>query len=220
MGTGNGKSILAPASSSVVDLLNSIADYSTLDDSMRTQSTVVSSARDHQYEQIDGGELMSKNNAPHGDLDEETESEHEYSRLGQSISEKPVSSHDYDLAETVENASESEGTGLPHPYENLADSGTNSPDIAAASKSASRKYDHLVLQSEDRLVFQSEDKASTSGDTSTHVSPSCVRDVSDLHEYDCVESGVYANTELDEQDSTETVAQPQKSVINLYDDTL
>lgn len=211
MGMGNGKSILAPASSSVVDLLNSIADYSTLDDSMRTQSTVVSNARDHQYEQIDGEELSPKNNTLQSSLGEDNE--HEYSRLGQSIPGKPASSHEYDLAETVENPTESEGTGLPHPYENLDDSGTSSPDIGAAVKSSSKKYDHLVLMSDDKAII--------SGDTSTPMSPHCVSDVSDTHEYDCVENGVYANTDLDvsKEDSTK-VEQPQEPVINLYDDAL
>ena len=122
-------SVLSPKSSSVVDLFNSMGDYSTLDESMRTQSTTAS-YQDHKYEQITGTGHF-------------TSSVDDVDNLHYSALDQPVNAgEEQDEAEIV--LATMEGSRLPHFYE----SNSTSPDSA----SEKANYDHLVVTREGQLT--------------------------------------------------------------------
>ena len=182
-------SMLAPASSSVIDLLNSIADYSTLEDSIGTQSTNMSCANDHLYEQIQG-EGFGLRRARNGST--EDDSDHDYSRLNQPIPSSalpltPAVSQDQD--EGIE-LSVREEAGLQNPYENLF-STTNSPNSASPDSATAGKNpdDDLALNNE---AVESEGVPVSGGAAGEGV------DEFDPDDYDSIECGVYEIVDREE----------------------
>ena len=178
--------MLAPASSSVIDLLNSIADYSTLEDSIRTQSTNMSSANDHLYEQIQG-EGFCLRRARNGST--EDDSDHDYSRLNQPIpssmlSLTPAVSQEQD--EGIE-LSVREESGLQNPYESLF-SATNSPNSASPDSATAGPNPNDV----NTEAVESEGVIVSGGATGEGV------DASDQDDYDSIECGVYENVDREE----------------------
>jgi len=72
---------LAPTSSSVVDILNAIGDYSTLNDSQGTLCTSVSTAKDHMYEEVGTPKKKDERAFSASTVTVNNESYHDYSKI-------------------------------------------------------------------------------------------------------------------------------------------
>ncbi len=179
---------LAPTSSSVVDLINSIGNYSTLVDSTRTISTNAS-YNDHNYELIAETRLNARNisNTNHGNHGNPPvfgeDMYHDCSSVDESIPgttliKAPEGTTLIQAPEDQEEEQEivltaTSDQGLPNPYE--GSSATTSPDSARLATEERVSYDHLlVLKKETAAISLTE---------------------SDRHDYDSADCGMYENTE-------------------------
>lgn len=166
---------MAPTSTSVVDLINSIGDYSTLADSTRSTVSTTASYKDHKYELIAETRLNAHNAINGGNpVINDDDIDHDYS----SLDDEPIPGSTLDEEEQEEEEeivlTATRGHGLPHPYE--SSSTTTSPDSARARSAIERvNYDHLVLKKE----------GDTAGVSLTE---------SDSHDYDSPNCAIYENT--------------------------
>lgn len=195
----------AAHASPAVDLLNSCSEYSTLNDSLQTQSTLISSPRDHHYERVDRETQTLKS---HRSFD--GGSDHVYSTLGRSIPEfedpSPFASREGSPTYPLGN-DDDYGCSSTGPYGSI-ESNTISPEVQPNKKK-------LTITNSESSTYYCEVAPSP-------LSPSVSNNSSSaMHKYDSVEVGIYKNTVLGTKNRKGTIERDMtidEIKSNLYDD--
>lgn len=145
----NQATVLGPASSSVVDLLNSLGDYSTLEDSVRSEYATRNLAKKYEHLQRMGSTTVISH--PPQRIYES--SDEEYAQLDL------MSSQTTPTMDSRQELATSNVPGLPHPYETVS-SHNSSTSIAATVEA---QYDNLAVRSSSALGEVTEVSPTESG---------------------------------------------------------